>query len=61
MKIDLFFSSIPSRNYDVSVVVDGTNEDNIIQVLFNKAHLSAIYTCKPIGDPKVSRWEEGFQ
>ncbi len=54
----MIFSSIPSRNYDVSVVVDGTNENNILQVLFNKAHLSAIHSCKPIGDPKVSIGEE---
>ncbi|CAF3177243.1 unnamed protein product [Rotaria sp. Silwood2] len=45
---------IPSRNYDVSVMVDGTNEDNILQVLFNKANLSAIHTCKTIGDPKAN-------
>ncbi|CAF1039147.1 unnamed protein product [Rotaria sordida] len=45
---------IPSRNYDVSVMVDGTNEDNILQILFNKAHLSAIHTCKAIGDPKAN-------
>ncbi|CAF3779930.1 unnamed protein product [Rotaria sp. Silwood1] len=45
---------IPSRNYDVSVIVDGTNEDNILQILFNQAHLSAINTCKPIGDPKAN-------
>jgi hypothetical protein len=36
-------------------MVDGTNEDNILQVLFKKAYLSAIHTYKPIGDPKVSR------
>jgi hypothetical protein len=36
-------------------MVDATNEDNILQVLFNQAHLSAINNYKPIGDPKVSR------
>lgn len=47
--------SVRSRNYDVSVPVDGTNDDNILQVLINQAHLSAIQSYKPASDPKVSR------
>jgi hypothetical protein len=36
-------------------VVNGTNEENILQMLFNKANLPAVHTYKTIGDPKVSR------
>ncbi|CAF2008480.1 unnamed protein product [Rotaria magnacalcarata] len=43
-----------TRNYDVSVMLDGTNEDNILQLLFNKADLPSIHTYKPIGDPKAN-------
>ncbi len=54
--IVFYLSSIPSRNYDVSIPGDETNEENILQALFKKAHLSVVQNCKPIGEPKVSRW-----
>ncbi|CAF0962341.1 unnamed protein product [Adineta ricciae] len=43
-----------NRNDHVSVLVDSTNEENILQVLFNQANLSIIQTCKTIGDPKAN-------
>ncbi|CAF1233109.1 unnamed protein product [Adineta ricciae] len=43
-----------SRNDHVSVLVDSTNEENILQVLFNQANLSTVQTCKTIGDPKAN-------
>ncbi|CAF1286390.1 unnamed protein product [Adineta steineri] len=45
----------PHRNDVVSTIVNGTNEDNILQILFNQANLPTIQTYKPIGDPKANQ------
>jgi hypothetical protein len=49
------FSSTQYRNCDISESVNGANESNILQILFNKAHLPPVRSYGTIGDPKVSR------
>ena len=48
-------TSTPTRNCDVSDIVTGSNENNILQMLFNKTNLPSIRSYGTIGDPKVSR------
>jgi hypothetical protein len=47
-------NSTPYRNCNVSDIVNGTNENNILQMLFHKVNLPPIHSYGTIGDPKVS-------
>ncbi|CAF3023943.1 unnamed protein product [Rotaria sp. Silwood2] len=42
------------RNCDVSETVNSTNENSILRVLLNKAHLPPVHTYGPVGDPKAN-------
>ncbi|CAF4135432.1 unnamed protein product [Adineta steineri] len=44
------------RNCDVSEIVNGTNENHILQILFHKGKLTEVLSYGAIGDPKVAIW-----
>jgi hypothetical protein len=45
-------------NYDVSEIVNETNENLVVRMLFLQANLTSVHNYGPIGDPKVSEGEK---
>lgn len=48
-------SSTSNRNYDVSIPIDETDDDQLLSLLIKQANLSIIQTFKPTSHPKVRR------